>query len=66
MKPGRPKSLQLQFGQKCDGNSARNMLTRYAFVGLVVRELADHALRRKGGKTTFYAVQRDAVQRDEV
>ena len=27
-----------------------------------MRELADHALRRKGLKTTFYAAQRDAVQ----
>jgi hypothetical protein len=27
--------------------------------GLGARELADHALRRKGLKTPFYAVQRD-------
>ena len=43
----RPKSLQLQFGQKCDGNSARNISVTRTVAGSY---LEDRQLSRRHRK----------------
>ena len=53
--------------RSCSGAEARETSVGFAVVldQEFSRELADHALRRKGLKTPFYAVQRDRkVQQD--